>query len=146
MKMRFLGGRAMGQSSGLSPRAELDAISGSPGVSPSRVFIRRGELEKYMEHFHENARFGCHAGCAVCGKRGLVKPTKTHGSRRPLSPTRSPWLPLPFSSAMVNLKRSCATFISIASGNRCPIPPQKRRASPESVRPAAYHTSQPPSD
>jgi hypothetical protein len=26
----------------------LDAISGSPGVSPSRFFIRGGELEKIM--------------------------------------------------------------------------------------------------
>jgi hypothetical protein len=51
MKMRVLGGQAMGQSSGLSPRAELDAISGSPGVSPSRVFIGGVELEKIMANF-----------------------------------------------------------------------------------------------
>jgi hypothetical protein len=42
----------MGQSSGLSSRAELDEVSGAPGVSPSRIFIDRGEIENAMCHYN----------------------------------------------------------------------------------------------
>jgi hypothetical protein len=38
----------MGQSCGLSPGAESGTITGSPGVSPSRVFISGGEVENFM--------------------------------------------------------------------------------------------------
>jgi hypothetical protein len=47
----------MGQSSGLSPRAELDAISGSPGVSPSLVFIGGGEFENVVVHSYPEVRW-----------------------------------------------------------------------------------------
>jgi hypothetical protein len=50
----------MGQSSGLSPRAKLDVVSGSPGVSPSRVFIHRGEVGNVMANSCEKAGFGSH--------------------------------------------------------------------------------------
>ena len=43
-----------------------------------------------MNGFCENVSFGSHADRAVCGKRGLVRAVKTHGSQSALTVATNP--------------------------------------------------------
>jgi hypothetical protein len=60
---------------------------------------------------YENARFDSHADRFFQGGVGFSLSGKTHGSRRPLSPMRSPWLPLPFSLAAGDIERGHAPLL-----------------------------------
>ncbi len=79
-------------------RVTLDRRSEIGSHTPPKItiFIRGGELEKVMGHFHDNASFGSPADSLFREAWAFGCQEEAHGSRRLVSPIRSPWLPLPF--------------------------------------------------